>query len=127
MGKYSIAITAKCDTGSDISTSEICVPIYVDDGKIVFTERMKNGRVGYSGGSGWGKYYIELNDVVVDVFRNIEDLVKSITKDKLSTATDTAKRWCTCELPLDLSKYISDTGFDAKVYLDYEDKNKDEE
>jgi hypothetical protein len=99
----------------------------VEDGKIVFTERMNNGVVGCSGGCGYGKYYIELNDVVVGILRNIEDIVKSITKDKLSTATDIAKRRCTCELHLDLSKYISCTGFDAKVYLDYEDENKYEE
>lgn len=127
MGKYSIVIIAKCDTGSDISTSEIYVPISVDDGKIVFTEHLNNGRVGCSGGCGYGKYYIGLNYVVVGILHNIEDLVKSITKDKISTATDTAKRRFTCELPLDLSKYISDTEFDAKVYLDYEDDNKDEE
>ena len=119
MGKYSIVITAKCDTGSDISTSEIYVPISVDDGKIVFDKRMNDSRVGCSGGGGYGKYYIELNDVVVDIFRNIENLVKSITKDSLYTAMDTAKRRCTCELHLDLSKYIYDTDFDAKVYLDY--------
>lgn len=126
MEKFYIVITAQCDIGDDISSAEIYVPISVDDGKIVFTKRMKNGGVGYSGGSGAGKYYIELNDVVVNILRNIENLVKSITKDKLSSATDTAKHVYTCKLPLDLSEYISDPGFDVTAYLDYEDVHDEE-